>query len=309
MKFLLPLNVRALGRDDLVGRAIVPFYINPQSFNIQENKIINSTLTKGGYSIQYWGEELTTISVGGTTGSGGIEAVNILRAIYRNEINVFNDILKQRAENMQQEYITAFGSNESLNRTASFGGGVRAALDDLTSGGFSNFTSGAKSAIEEIVDAATGISDSNPTNVELVPSLGAFATSLILYWQGEKFQGYIKDFKVDENAATPGNFDYSFSFTVVKRSGVRKNFAAWHRNPYDSAGNPVSASIPKEGARLDELTFPTRTQIDILGSQINTRDSSLTNNYSITSKFRPDQNSQNDRNNVGINRNQKVRGS
>lgn len=307
MKFLVPLSVNALGRNDLVGRAIVPFYINPETFKINEKKMISSTLTKGGYSVQYWGEELSTISAGGTTGSGGIEAINILRKIYRNEIHVFNDLLRIRAENSQDDFITAFGTVGNLNRNVTAGQGVGLVIDDILMGSISGFKEGFKSSIEEIADAANEFASANPMSVELVPTLGAFATSVILYFQGEKFQGYFTDFSYDENAAEPGLFTYSFSFTILKRSGVRKNFMPWHRNPLDATGTPVPASLPKEGARVDELSFESQAQIT--GYQVNPRNPDLTSTRSVTSTIRESQSGTNSLNNVGVSRRNAVKGS
>ncbi len=60
-------------------------YINPTSFSIKESKLVRSDLTKGGYVVQYFGEQLQVIDVSGTTGSSGVEGINILRDIYRHE--------------------------------------------------------------------------------------------------------------------------------------------------------------------------------------------------------------------------------
>jgi hypothetical protein len=307
MKFLIPVSVEALGRNDLVGRAIVPVYINPQTFKIAEKKLINSTLTKGGYSVQYWGEELATINASGTTGSSGIEGINILRLIYRNEINVFNKLLRERAENSQQDFVTAFGTVGNLRRGAAFGESIRSVLDEVTAGGATNFLDGIKSNIEEIADAARDITEANPTSVELIPTLGGFATSIILYFHGEKFQGYFTNFDYDEKADSPGLFDYNFSFTVLKRSGVRTNFMPWHRKPYDLTGSPVPASLPKEGAREDELNFRPELSFDLTQSSINNTNINGTN--SITSTFKREQTTPADANNVGISRRNSVKGS
>lgn len=261
MKFLVPVTIDALGRNDLSGRTIIPLYLNPQSMSIQETKIINKQLTKGGFVIQYWGEELPTISVSGTTGSGGIEAINILRSIYRHEQLQFNVILQDRARLLDK------AARESLENTtaASVGAGVTSMLDEITGGAFSEIADGVSSFIEEVTDAALGISDSVPNRVELIPTLASFATSIDLFWQGETFRGYFQDFNVDENAATPGHFDYKFTFTVIKRTGERGNFMPWHRSPYDLSGAPIVASIPPEGSQLQELSFPTSQQ-NILGT-------------------------------------------
>ena len=148
--------------------------------------------------------------------------------------------------------------------------------------------------------------ESNPSSIELIPTLGGFATSMIIYWQGECYKGYFTDFKVDESADKPGWFEYGFNFTIIKRTGMRKNSMAWHRNPYDSAGVPVTASVPKEGPRLDELSF--KTQQVIVQGELNELDPGFSKYNSITSKFTTLQNSQNDENNVGINRQNSTKG-
>jgi hypothetical protein len=292
-----------LGRNDLTGRSIVPVYINPESLSIQENKIINETLTKGGYSIQYWGEQLGEIQASGTTGSGGIEAINILRSVYRNEITQFNNILLERA--FKQEQTAQEAIQNSSNATVGFG--IQTIIDEFTQEGFSNIIDGTKSVIEEITNAARGLTEENPLAVELIPSIGSFAVNMILYWHGEKFMGYFKNFRVDENASKPGLFDYQFSFTITKRSGARTNFMPWHRNPYDANGIPISASIPPEGSRTDELTFKTTTQQDTFGVKINPN--SPNNNNSLSSNFTESQSGNaSDINQVPINRNRAIRG-
>lgn len=303
MKFLVPLTIESLGRNDLTGRAIVPVYINPTSFSIQDSKIISETLTKGGFSIQYWGENLGEIQAAGTTGSAGIEGINILRAVYRNEITQFNNILLERAALLDQ---TAREALENTS-TAGIGSGIASILDEVTQGGFTGIIDGTKSAIEEITNAARGIVDENPASVELIPTLGAFATNIILYWQGEKFTGYFKNFRSEENGQNPGLFDYQFSFMVTKRSGIRNNFMPWHRKPTDFSGQAIEASLPSEGSREDELSFQ-NTQQSLQSFQANPLNPNIPN--SLTSTFNQTQDSlQNDVNRVNISRNSFIKGS
>jgi len=305
MKFLIPLTIGSLGRTDLTGRAIVPLYINPQTFGIDDTKIINETLTKGGYAIHYWGEELGQIQASGTTGSGGIEAINILRGVYRNEITQFNNILLERAVMLDQN---ARASLDELGAVANAGAGIISIVDTITKNGFSGIVNGASSVIEEITNAAQGIADNNSLSVELIPTIGAFATSMILYWQGEKFTGYFKNFGVDESASTPGHFEYKFTFMITKRTGTRSNFMPWHRKPTDSSGNAVTISTPNEGQKLDELSFPTTTQQSLLRNSQNNNEPGITN--SVTSSIRETQESNNpDINLVSINRNSSIKGS
>lgn len=65
--------------------AFIEMYMNPQQIQIQEKKLITPVRTKGGYILQYWGEELTRVSLSGNTGDGSIEALNVLKDIYRSE--------------------------------------------------------------------------------------------------------------------------------------------------------------------------------------------------------------------------------
>jgi len=60
-------------------------YVNPQNIQFSSRKEINRIRTKGGYIAQYWGEDLDTVNIQGTTGSSGIEGINALRDVYRSE--------------------------------------------------------------------------------------------------------------------------------------------------------------------------------------------------------------------------------
>ena len=73
-------------------RGIIEMYINPQSIAIRNAKNIKSERTKGGFVVQYWGEELTSIDISGHTGTSGIEGINVLSDIYRGEQLAFDII-------------------------------------------------------------------------------------------------------------------------------------------------------------------------------------------------------------------------
>src|SRR5574337_355355 len=70
----------------------VQMYINPQQLTINEGKDISDVRTKAGFIMQYGGEKLTEISIHGTTGSSGMEGINILEQIYRAEQYAFEPI-------------------------------------------------------------------------------------------------------------------------------------------------------------------------------------------------------------------------
>lgn len=277
MKFLLPEGV-----SDLLGtgfdrgnRSEVLLYVNPTNFKIDEKKLINKKLTKGGYLIQYWGEELPIITVTGTTGSGGIDAINVLRDVYRNEQRVFKRLLRARGDGL------ASTSREALESVPANAGqiGTTTVLDSVTGGGFSSFVDGAKSAIQSVTAAFNGVTGASEllgphSAVELVPSIGAFAVSVDLYFQREKFRGYFENFSVSEDAMKPGHFEYNFTFIVTRRTGRRKNFMPWHRKARNGAkgrGETRTASIPTDGPSPRELNFTpsyiTNTQRSMAGSK------------------------------------------
>src|ERR1022692_2808429 len=68
----------------------VQMFVNPEKVSYKHKKIINKTMTKGGFSLQYWGEELSTLALSGTTGSSGIEGINALYEVYRAEQFAFD---------------------------------------------------------------------------------------------------------------------------------------------------------------------------------------------------------------------------
>lgn len=75
------------------SNAFIEMYINPDKLTIKEAKITQLQKTKGGYVLQYWGEEATKITLGGKVGDGGIEAINVLNDVYRNEQVALQKIL------------------------------------------------------------------------------------------------------------------------------------------------------------------------------------------------------------------------
>jgi hypothetical protein len=98
----LPYNKVRGGRDSQLKRniitwfipqfGIVRMYVNPQSISYVHKKIISKERTKGGFTLQYWGEDLTQINIQGTTGSAGIEGINVLYEIYRAEQYAFDGV-------------------------------------------------------------------------------------------------------------------------------------------------------------------------------------------------------------------------
>lgn len=82
--------------------AYIEMFINPSQLKISDAKIQNTTQTKGGFILQYWGEKLTEISMNGVTGVGGIEAINVLRDVYRSEQLALRDIISKKGINSKR---------------------------------------------------------------------------------------------------------------------------------------------------------------------------------------------------------------
>lgn len=189
---------------------IIQMYINPQQVRYNYTKNIENQRTKGGFVIQYWGEALTTLDISGTTGSSGIEGINVLLDIYRNEQLAFDPFALMLAAKQNQD---------------TFAGDVFGVGSALSSG--ENFLDSLAGASQESMPQAT-----NPG-----PTLASIAMQVELYWSGEVWRGYFNSFSVTERADNIGLFDYEIKFTVTQKRGFRRNFFAWHRSAVSGPSN------------------------------------------------------------------------
>jgi len=201
---------------------IVEMYVNPQNIKYMRKKHIpEPTRTRGGYLIQYWGEELGKLSISGTTGSSGVEGINVLDEVYRTE-QVSMDPLALAIEANRDRQAQA-------NLTGNFG--------DFAN----NFTAGAVDSLFDSVDNIINTGNVDPLIPK--PTLASIAFQVEMYWSGWVFRGYFTSFNVTEKADAIGLFDYDMEFTVTQRRGQRNNFFPWHR----SAVNGPSNSDPAFG--------------------------------------------------------------
>lgn len=184
---------------------IVEMYINPQNITYQQKKHITQQRTKGGYVLQYWGEELGTLSINGTTGSAGVEGINVLEDIYRSEQLAFDPFALTLAAQ----------AAEKEERSGSLFGDL---LGDISN----TFTG----LLTDAVKSGTTV----PTRME--PTLASLAFSVECYHAGWVYRGYFSDFRVEESADKIGLFNYSMTFIVTQRRGMRLNFFGWHRSPF-----------------------------------------------------------------------------
>lgn len=191
---------------------IVKMYVNPSSIVYNYKKIIQPERTKGGYNFQYWGEELPTISLNGTTGSSGIEGINVLYEIYRSEQYAFDGIGLTLAS---EEY----AKNQVDTPISSiFGDNVATSIIE-SSIGFRN--------------AANGLASKN------IPTLAQFAFGIEMFYQGWVHRGYFSAMTVTEKEV--GLFDYRLEFTSIERRGYRLNNMPWQKSAIDG---PSGDAIP-----------------------------------------------------------------
>lgn len=214
--------VRNMVRFFLPELGIVEMYVNPQSIKYGDKKHIPSpTRTRGGYIVQYWGEELGTLSISGTTGSAGVEGINVLYDVYRNE-QVAMDALalaveaakdKQSSGNMLDSIL---GSGNLLTGVGkAIGVGIDALFDQVTN-----------------VIQSGSIDPNTPK-----PTLASIAFQTEIYWSGWVFRGYFTSMSVTESANALGLFDYSMEFVVTQKRGLRLNFMPWHRSSTEGPSN------------------------------------------------------------------------
>lgn len=243
---------------------IVEMYVNPQSIKYSDKKHIGTPVrTRGGYMVQYWGEELGTVSIAGTTGSSGVEGINVIYDIYRNEQVAF-DPIALAAEAAKEQAALGYGILENVTGPNSLLGSIGNAIGV-----------GVNSLFNQVNNALTS-GNVNPLTPR--PTLASIAFQTEMYWSGWVFRGYFSSMTVNESTDKVGQFEYTLEFTVTQKRGLRLNFMPWHRsaingpsNSDPSFGVPYSFSAlrdrkPKRSVSLEQQKIFTTTSrsIDVL---------------------------------------------
>jgi len=227
-------------------RPMVEMYLNPESIQYQYKKLISQQRTKGGYTLQYWGEDLTALQVKGTTGTSGIEGINVLLDVYRNEQLMFDPFalfLEAERDKAEQESFDdlLFGTDGPL--------GLNTGLVGQLAGLGGNLIEEAR--------------QSNIVNSRNKPTLASLAFTVEMYWSGEVYRGFFENFNVTESSQNIGLFDYTFSFKVTQKRGYRNNFFAWHKHPSYGPSNSGIGGPPRSFGRLNPgPQTPTRNAVD-----------------------------------------------
>jgi hypothetical protein len=214
----------------------VRMFVNPSAITYNYKKLISKDRTKGGYTLQYWGEELTTLNISGTTGSSGIEGINALYEVYRAEQYAFDATALMLA-----------GNNASTSIANNIVNGAGAALGNQVNqlfGGAPNSPTAAAGGAG-ILGGILGLnSPSNSLSPQNIPSLAQLAFGVEMYYGGLIFRGYFENMTVNERAE---NFllEYQMNFTVTQRRGYRVNYFPWTHGAKDGPSrydSPLSFS-------------------------------------------------------------------
>lgn len=202
---------------------VIPMFINPQSITYSKSKMINKERTKGGFVIQYWGEDLGELSIDGHTGSSGVEGLNVLEEIYRSEQYMFDSIALTMAADS-----SVSGINDMVESALGNVGGI-AGLGGSILGSTAGLLGG--SSVGQSV---------LPKDV---PSLAAMATGIEFYYAGWVFRGYFNSMNVTESVDHMGLFKYNIKFTVTQRRGYRLNSFGNQRSATDGFSDAQSTSV------------------------------------------------------------------
>lgn len=201
---------------------IVRMYVNPNAISYNHKKLITKDRTKGGFTLQYWGEDLTTLNINGTTGSAGIEGINVLYEMYRAEQYAFDSVgLTLAANNFNNDL-----SHNLINGAASLFGG-----DATTQAGTAGLLGGILG-----VD-----SPNNSLAAKNIPSLAQLAFGVEMYYNGWVYRGFFENMTINERA---DNFllEYQMTFTATQKRGYRTNYFPWARSAKDGPSQYTTAN-------------------------------------------------------------------
>ena len=179
---------------ELYNGTFIEMYVNPQNVTFTLNKKITPTRTKGGFIVQYWGDELEVIQMNGTTGSSGIEGMEILNDLYRSE-----QLGDSGMANLQSVY-----SRLSTHQHA----------DDT----------------HKKLSGSPPLSPEWSASKARSTDLVARATQVVLWYGKKRYYGIFTNFSITEAAAHPGEYIYSLSYSVWKTYGRDVNYMPWHRS-------------------------------------------------------------------------------
>ena len=197
----------------------VTMFVNPASISYVHKKLITRERTKGGFTLQYWGEDVSILNISGTTGSSGIEGINALYELYRAEQYAFDTVgLAMSASNA--------AASLSSNLTSGLAGALGAGINSLAGpvGG---------SLLGGILGLDSPANSLSPANI---PSLASLAFTVEMYYGGWVFRGYFENMTINEQASD-FLIGYQMTFVATQKRGYRLNYFPFT----NSANNGPSA--------------------------------------------------------------------
>jgi hypothetical protein len=180
---------------------VVKMFVNPQSIHYRYKKLISQERTKGGFNLQYWGEDLPGLDIVGNTGSSGVEGINVLYQVYRAEQYAFDSVGLTLA------------ANNANNAQGVFNG-----MTDLL---------GLNKTAASTVGSVLGISSTN-IGTQNLPTLAQVAFGVEMYYGGWVFRGYFDSFDFTES--TDFLWTYNMRFIVTQQRGYRGNYFPFHHS-------------------------------------------------------------------------------
>jgi len=212
---------------------IVRMYINPSAITYNHKKLISKDKTKGGFNLQYWGEDLTSLNISGTTGSSGIEGINVLYEIYRAEQYAFDGLGLSLAANNAAADI-------ANNLVQGAGGALGNSINSLFGGNTNSPTAGAMGA--GLLGGILGLdSPNNNLSAKNIPSLAQLAFTVEMYYAGKVFRGFFENMIINERADNR-LMEYQLTFTATQIRGYRVNMFPWERSAKDGPSSYTSPS-------------------------------------------------------------------
>ncbi len=243
---------------------IVRMYVNPQGITYNHKKLISKERTKGGFTLQYWGEDLTTLNINGTTGSSGIEGINMLYEVYRAEQYAFDAVGLTLAANNASADLAG-------NLVNGIGGAIGKGVNQLFGG---NADDAAAAGGAGLLGGILGLnSPNNNLATKNIPSLASLAFGVEMYYNGWVYRGYFDSMVVNERA---DNFllDYQMTFIATQRRGYRTNYFPFHKSPsgpsqYDTPNSfngkvtnpqssPLQTPINENSVQYGQVQVPVR---------------------------------------------------
>lgn len=199
---------------------VVKMFVNPSGISYKFDKNIVSQQTKGGFSLQYLGEKLPQLTIRGTTGTSGIEGINVLYELYRAEQYVFDNV-----------GLLLAASNAGPSTGQQLAGLTGEGLGQLIGGSSENRGTNsmlASQAMGSIFGTNTAANLSTFTMAN-VPTLADIAFAVEMYYSGWIYRGYFTGFTITESSDT-FLYTYDTTFMVTQRRGYRYNHLPWEKS-------------------------------------------------------------------------------